>query len=174
MLLNHLRQRRSIRKFTQTPVPPQLVEKLKETALRVPSSRGKQPWQFIFVDDAELLQKISKAKMHGSAFLDKAPLAIIVLADTEISDVWIEDASIASISLQYEAEALGLGSCWVQIRNRKHSTETGSEEFLKETFQIPANYSIVAIIGAGYPEEQKTPHPASDLQSQKIHSNQFQ
>lgn len=54
----------------------------------------------------------------GAAFLADAAMAVVVMADPLASDVWIEDASIASIMIQLQAEDLGLGSCWIQVRER--------------------------------------------------------
>ena len=45
----------------------------------------------------------------GSQFLKDAPLAIVVLGDPMQNDCWVEDGSIAAISMQYQAEELGLG-----------------------------------------------------------------
>ena len=64
------------------------------------------------------IEKIADAKDLGSQFLKEAPLAIVVLGDPTQNDCWIEDGSIAAISMQYQAEDLGLGSCWCHQRGR--------------------------------------------------------
>ena len=53
--------------------------------------------------------------------LETAPLAVVICADETLNDAWIEDCSIASILLQLTAQSIGLGSCWIQIRNRMYS-----------------------------------------------------
>ena len=63
---------------------------------------------------------------HGASFLGDAALAIVVTADPLASDVWIEDASIASLMIQLQAEDMGLGSCWIQIRERYTATRITS------------------------------------------------
>jgi nitroreductase len=96
-MIELLRRRRSIRKFSAAIIAPETVETLIEAALRAPSSRGINPWEFILIDNPEMLSKLSKAKQHGSEFLKNAPLAIVVCADSGKSGVWTEDCSIAAI-----------------------------------------------------------------------------
>ena len=120
MFMKLLEKRRSIRKFTEQTVEPEKVQVLIEAALRSPSGRGINPWEFIVVEDRKLLSKLADAKQHGAAFLKGAPLGIVVCANPEKSDTFVEDASIASIIIQLAAESLGLGSCWIQMRNRNH------------------------------------------------------
>lgn len=89
-----------------------------KAALMAPTSKRSNAWQFIVVDDKETLKKLSFCKEQASQFIADAALAVVVTADPLASDVWIEDASIASIYLQLQAEDMGLGSCWVQLRER--------------------------------------------------------
>ena len=150
-----------------------VLETLKEALLRCPSSRSINPWEFIFVDDPNLLERLSCSKEQGSSFLKEAPLGIVVCGDESISDVWIEDCSIASITVQYVAEALNLGSCWIQIRNRNYDREKTSEAHIKELLQIPEHMKVEAIIGIGYPAEKKEGHPQHTLEYNKIHLNKY-
>jgi len=83
-----------------------------------PSSRSRRPWEFIAVTDKEKLEKLSKIREHSSDFLAGAPLGIVVVANPKTCDVWIEDSSIAAIIIQLSAQSLGLGSCWIQVRER--------------------------------------------------------
>ncbi|GAG68481.1 unnamed protein product, partial [marine sediment metagenome] len=99
MFLSLVQQRRSIRRYLDKPVASEKIDRLVEAALRSPSSRGFNPWEFVVVTDNGLLKKLSKAKPHGASFLKNAPLGIVVCADPEKCDVWIEDAAIASIIL---------------------------------------------------------------------------
>ncbi|MFC1468202.1 nitroreductase family protein, partial [Verrucomicrobiota bacterium] len=120
-MIELLRERRTIRRYETRAVEAQKVELLKETLLRSPSSRNFRPWEFCFVSDAAKLVELSECKPHGAAFLAGAPLGVVICADPARCDVWIEDASIAAILLQLTAQDLGLGSCWLQVRNRQHS-----------------------------------------------------
>ncbi|WP_026840281.1 nitroreductase family protein [Citrifermentans bremense] len=172
-MIDLLRKRRSIRKYTQEPVSPEALEALRETALRAPSSRGINPWEFIFVDDPFLLKQLAEAKQHGSQFVGGAPLAIVVCADSSKSDVWVEDCSIAAILLQFTALSLGLGSCWAQIRNRGRDANRSAEEYLQQLLGLPQQVKVECIIGIGHPDERKLPLAADKLQREKIRKNHW-
>jgi nitroreductase len=173
MLLSLLEKRRSIRKFQPESLKPDEVDALTEALLRSPSSRGRNPWEFIVVTDREMLDKLARAKEHGSAFLKGAPLAVVVCADPERCDVWVEDCAIASIVVQLTAESMGLGSCWVQIRLRPHGGGRSAEEYLREVLGLPARYMVASIIGIGHPDERPPGHPKESLPYDKIHFNGY-
>lgn len=172
-MIELLRKRRSIRKFTSEKIAPETVETLIEAALRAPSSRGINPWEFILVDDPEILVKLSQAKQHGSEFLRNAPLGIVVCADSAKSDVWIEDCSIAAIIIQLTALSLGLGSCWAQIRNRQHDSDKSAETYVQKLLGLPEHLKVVSILGIGHPAEKKSPVSADKLQREKIRINRW-
>ncbi len=173
MFIPLIQKRRSIRRFLKKPVEPEKIELLIEAALRAPSSRGLNPWEFIVVTERELLKKLSKAKTDGSVFLKNAALGIVVCADPEKCDVWIEDTSIASIFIHLAAESIGLGSCWIQIRERMHKNTVTSEEYVSEILNISGNIKVESIIAIGYPDEKKHPHAKEELQYEKAHNNLF-
>ena len=168
-----IRQRRSIRKYKKKEVAPEKIDQLIEAALRAPSARGTNPWEFIVVDDKTLLEKISTAKPHGATFLRNAALGIVVCAKVDKSDVWVEDASIASIYIHLAAESLGLGSCWIQIRKRMYDENKTSERYIAEVLDIPSNLKVESVVAIGYPDEEKSPHSKDELQYEKVHANRY-
>jgi nitroreductase len=168
IMLDILRKRRSIRRYKDKEIEPEKIDLLKEAALRAPSSRDIKPWRFVFVTNIALLEKLSRAKEHGSSFLKGARLGVVVCADENGSDVWIEDCSIASIILQLAALSLGLGSCWIQIRNRMHSYELSSEDYVKGMLDLPKNMRVESIISFGYPDEEKSAVPKEHLDYHKL------
>ncbi len=163
-----LRMRRSIRKYKDKDIDPRTIDDLKEAVLRAPSSRGINPWRFFFVTDRELLSRLSKAKEHGSDFIKGAPLGVVICADERESDVWVEDCSIASIILQLAGLSLGLGSCWIQIRNRSYSRDRSSEDYVREVLDIPQGLKVESMIAFGYPDEVLEPVPRDLLEYGKI------
>lgn len=173
MFFELIEKRRSIRQFKPVPVEKEKQNRLIEAALRAPSSRGFNPWKFIAVDDPELLEALSRAKQHGSSFLKNAPFAIVVLGDPAKSDVWVEDTSIASIFIHLAAEALGLGSCWIQIRKREHCPGITSEDYVRNLLNIPASLHVASIIAIGHPDQTKPGHPAESLQTENVFINRF-
>ena len=156
------RSRRSIRKYEKRPIEGESLEIIKEALLRCPSSRGNNPWTFLFIDEAELLDRLSRAKEHGSHFVKNAALAVVVCGDETRSDVWVEDCAIAAITAQLTAHSLGLGSCWIQIRNRPHSAEKTSKASVRELLNIPENLRVASIISIGFPGGTKTPVPGAN------------
>lgn len=172
-LLDLLRNRRSTRTFAETQISPELVEMLMKATLMSPSSKRTNPWQFIMVEDSTLLKTLSECKKHGSQLLAGSSLAIVVIADPERSDVWIEDASVASIVMQLEAEDLGLGSCWVQIRKRQTAEGEDSETYVKRHLEIPENFRVLSIIGLGVKQNESKPFDESKLQWEKVFINKY-
>ncbi|WP_300463099.1 nitroreductase family protein [Desulfobacula sp.] len=173
MFLELINTRRSIRKFKRTSVEKEKINTLIEAALRSPSSRGRNAWQFIVIDDISLLEKLSQAKPHGAGFLKGAPLGIVVCGDTSTSDVWIEDTAIASIFIHLAAHDMGLGSCWIQIRERDHTTSKSADAYIKDLLHIPDHLMIESIIAIGYPDEIKKGHEKNALPSGKVSFNTY-
>ena len=168
-----IKNRRSIRKYKKQEIEKDKIKKLMKAVLFSPSSKARYPCEFIFVNDKELLAKLSQSKPHGSAFLANAPLGIVVTADSAKSDVWIEDASIATTFILLAAETLGLGACWIQIRKRKYSETIDSEEYIRNILSIPDNRRVLAMVGVGYSDEIKMPRQEGDLEYDKIFFNQY-
>ncbi|MEI3478116.1 MAG: nitroreductase family protein [Bilophila sp.] len=131
-MLELLKRRRSTRLFTDQPVSEEDLDSLLKAALLAPSSMGKRPVECVVVRDRETIARLKTYKKHGTTALESAPLAIVVAADAQKSDVWVEDASIAATFLQVEAEALGLGSNWIQLRRRESDTELSEVAFRRE------------------------------------------
>ncbi len=167
-MLEILKNRRSTRKYKDKKIEDEKIEQLIHAALLSPTSRNFYSWEFIVVDDKETIGELSKAKASGSAFLKDAPLAFVVLGDPQISDVWVEDASIASIIIQLTAQSLGLGSCWIQIRKRDHDDKITSEDYVKDLLGIPEGKKVESIISIGYPNEDRLAHKIEDLRFDKV------
>lgn len=168
-----LKKRRSIRKFTTDKLQPDEVETILKAGLMSPTSKNSTSWEFIAIEDKVLLDKLSQCKKGASSFISKASLAVVVIANPIVSDVWIEDASIASIMMQMQAESLGIGSCWVQIRERQTKDETPSSAYVQDLLDIPMPYEVLSIIAFGYKEQEKPPFDEEKLQWEKIHINKF-
>lgn len=144
------KKRRSHRKFTDEIVSEEQIQSLLDVALMSPTSKGLRSYSFCVVENPELLQGLAGAKAMGSQFVSDAKCAIVVMAEPEVSDVWIEDSSTAAMSLLYQAEDLGLGACWVQIRERKSSDGKDSEVIVRELLELPENKRILCLIAIGH------------------------
>ncbi len=173
MFYDLLKSRRSIRRFQNREVEKEKTDTILKSALLSPSSRAIRPWEFIAITDRELLKKVSACRQGSSDFLAGAPLAVIVIADSSACDVWVEDASIASIIIQLSAQSLGLSSCWIQVRERFHSGDMRAGDYIKEALSIPEKYSVECILAIGYPAEEKKAYSEDELLYSKIHINRF-
>ena len=173
MFIELLKKRRSIRQFENRPVEKEKIDNLVEAALRSPSSRSLNPWEFVVVTDPQIIDELSRSKSHGASFMKNAPLAVVVCADPEKSDVWVEDCSIAALLLHLEATDLGLGSCWVQIRMREHDAGSSAEAYVKKLLNIGEDMVVEAIVAIGYPGEDKSEHPKSSLLYERVSYNRY-
>jgi nitroreductase len=165
--------RHSIRKFLELPIEDEKIELLKKAVILSPTGNQKNHWDFIFIRNKLMLNKLSKSKIHGSKLIAGAHLAVVIVGDPTISDTWIEDCSIASILLQLQALDLGLGSCWVQINKRQHNNSTSSEQFVKQLLEIPESKGVLSIIAIGYPAEKKAPISESKILYHKINDEKY-
>ena len=168
-----IKNRRSMRKFTDQELTQEEVVALLRAGLISPTSKRSNSWQFIAIDDKDTLKKLSLCKEHGASFLADAALAIVVMADPLASDVWIEDASIASIMIQLQAEDLGLGSCWVQVRERFTVNGTPSDDYVHALLDIPLQMQVVSVIAIGHKGMERKPFDEDHLQWEKVHINKF-
>ncbi|MGL4520347.1 MAG: nitroreductase family protein [Phocaeicola sp.] len=168
-----IKSRRSARKFTEQELTQEEVVTLLKAALMSPTSKRTNCWQFIAIDNKETLLALSKCKEKGADFLKDAALAIVVTGDPLTSDVWIEDTSIASLMIQLQAEDLGLGSCWIQVRERFTATGMASDEYVHGLLEIPLQLQVLSVIAIGHKAMERKPFNEEHLQWEKIHLNKY-
>lgn len=167
-------KRRSIRYYKKEKISEEMIEKIVEAGLLAPSSRNGRPFEFIVIDDRELLEALTTTKGHGSSFIDKSPLCIVVIGDKTISEALVEDCSIASTYIQLEVENLGLGSCWIQVRGRLRGNGDSSESYVRSLLNIPEKYMVESIITIGYKAEKKEEHTLYESDKNKIHRQKYE
>ena len=168
-----VKQRRSIRKFTEQELAQDDVVTIMRAALMSPSSHNTRAWQFVLVDDKDMLKRLSETRPMGAELLAGAALAVVVCVDSEVSNVWIEDAAIAAYGIQLQAEDLGLGSCWVQVRNRQAEDGTPTEDLVREMLNIPANVNVLCMVALGHKAMPRNPQNEEKLMWEKLHIGQY-
>ena len=171
-MLNLIMKRRSIRKFKDEKLSEEEIQKLIKGGLLAPSSKNKKVVELIAVDDKDTILKLKDCKNMGSLGLDTAPLALVVIADGEKSDVWVEDASVAASYIQLTAEDMGLGTVWIQMRKR-FSDHDDAENEVRKVLNIPEKFGVVCIIAAGYKNENIGPYRDNDVEESRAHYNKF-
>ena len=159
-------KRRSIRKFSERAVPREVVDRMLAEALSAPSARNTRTTRFLVVDDPALVARMAVMRDYGSGFLKGAPLAIVVLGDTSVSDLWRENASIAATILQLACVDEGLASCWVHINGRPCRREEPEGEqaadYLRGFLPIPEGCEPLCALAIGYSDFVPAPLPEAD------------
>lgn len=168
-----IQKRRSTRRFLDKPIPKEALSVLLKGVLMSPASKRSNPWSFIVITDKAMLEQLAKCKPHGANMLVDCAAAIVVLADPAKSDVWVEDASIASIYLQLLAEDLGIGSCWVQIRKRDCSEAETAEAYIANLLKIPEMIKVESVVALGYKETESKPFDESKLLKDRLFAGEF-
>lgn len=167
-------RRRSIRKFKTEPLSPEETRRIIEAALFSPTSKNRHSWEFIAVEEKETLSKLSVCKPGSASFVADASLAVVVLGNPLISDAWVEDASIAAINMQLQAEEMDIGSCWVQVRNRNYSDLISSGEYINELLEIPMPLEVLCVIAFGKKEKERMPTDPDNLHWEKVHVGKYE
>ena len=164
--------RHSTRRFSDKQLSESDVQKILQAALLAPTSKNCKSYEFVAVEDKDMFKQLSVCKNSGSAFLEGCALAVIVLGNKTITDIWVEDATIAATYMQLQAEALNIGSCWCHIRNRLLG-EMSSEQYVRDLLGIPAHFGVLCIIGFGHTNQEHKPHDLTELNWEKVHIGQF-
>ncbi|MDE6824948.1 MAG: nitroreductase family protein [Duncaniella sp.] len=166
-------ERRSIRRYTSEKIDPESVKLILEAGLLAPTSKSSRAWQFVVVEDEDVLTRLSQCKAMGAGPIGKCPLAVVVAVDATATEPWIEDASVAATMMMLQASALGLGSCWIQIRDRFTADGTPSNEYVQEALGIPETCPVVCIMTFGYKDEERKPQDLEKLKWENVHIGKF-
>ena len=165
--------RRSVRKYSEEKLTSDQVEQIMKSALMSPSSKHCNSWEFVLVEDKDVLNQLANCKPSGGHFIADCALAIVVLGDVTKSIASVEDTSIAATFIQLQVEDLGLGSCWVQIKGRETEAGEDSEEYVRNFLDIPYQFSVGCIIAIGNKVRPNRPFDENSLQWEKVHIGKF-
>ena len=172
-LLEMMQNRRSVRTYTGEPISEEQLTAILQAGLLSASGKAIYPWELITVQNKETLKQMSECRGASSKMLAGAEAAIVVVANEDLSDVWIEDCSIVMTNMHLMADSLGLGSCWLQGRLRQAPDGSSSEDFLRKILGYPENYRLEAILSLGMPKDHPAKRELADLPMEKIHREKF-
>jgi nitroreductase len=144
-------KRKSIRSYSEKPVPAESVKKILEVARLAPSGSNRQPWRFVVVQDAKRIKLI---KMFSEGLSGNPTLVIAICAEAAEPDTYL-DIGIATENIMLEAVELGLGSCAIG---------SFSEEPVKQLLGIPKEIPLILLISIGYPEGEPRLRPRKALE----------
>lgn len=165
-LLQWIRTRRSIRKYTDKAVPDSAIEEILRAAMYAPSAVNRQPWHFIVVSDREMFNRIMEIHPNAS-FLETASKAILVCGDEQLQHddgYYVVDCGAATQNLLLAAHMLGIGSCWIGVHPRVERKRRFSE-----LFGLPEHVHPYALVSLGYAAEEKS--TPERFRPERIHYN---
>lgn len=171
-LLELAERRRSCRKYTGEKVSDEAVREILKIALLAPSSWGQHPIEFVVLRDRKTIEAVARCKRMGAGPLPTADVAIVVMANTSNCELWIEDAAVASTYILLAAEELGLGACWIHMRNRAGQRTTADEE-IRKILGVPEIYSVLNVVALGQKAENKSARGEKDIHWQNVHYEKF-
>lgn len=172
-IMELFRHRRSVRKYDGTPIDKEALHKVLEAGIIAPTGDNFKTTQFILIKSREMLHKLAHIRKVGTRMLDTAGAAILVLGDSAKSDLWVEDASIAMAYMHLAADALGLGSCWVQMRARDDANGNDLEPVLRDLLGFPGNMRPLAILSLGNTTKHPAGRTSEDAEWERLHEERF-
>jgi F420 biosynthesis protein FbiB-like protein len=174
MIMDVIRTRRSIRRYTSQPVRVELIDRLLEAATRAPSSHNSQPWRFVVITtssvkaqladrmgerlradrlrEADRVAEIDRDVTRSRERITAAPLVIIAcmsLIDLdEARELLMATQSVAASiqNLLLAAHEAGLGACWM-------AAPLYCPDVVCEVLQLPSDWEAQALITIGYPAD---------------------
>ena len=156
-----IKERRSVRKYSNCQVPEEILQQIIETARLAPSAGNRQDWRFIIVQDKEQRDKL--LGITGQSFMETAPIIIAGVSLNPTRKMSCEvpayavDLAIAMTNITLMATANGLGICWIGAFNQDQA---------KTVLKIPNEYIVVQLMTLGYPADEpgvKIRKPASEV-----------
>jgi nitroreductase len=149
-MLETIKTRRSIRKYTSEPVDDGIIDQIIEIGTYAPSGLNNQPWKFVVVKDRTILDKIAKQTSY-SKIIKKAPVCIAVFLDQNLSYDRVKDIlgiGACTENIMLAIHTLGLGGVWLGeiLKNR---------DKVEKILEVPENCELMAVVALGHPDEQK-------------------
>jgi nitroreductase len=156
-----IRNRRSIREFTDQPVTRDLLQQIITAGIWAPSGLNNQPWRFVIIRDHEIKSKLAFLT-HYAHIVHGAPALIAVYLDQKKMYDSVKDHQAAGACIQnmlLTAHELGLGAVWLgQILKNKNR--------VNDVLQLSNQYDLMAILAFGYPKhrnQQSRRQPLTDF-----------
>jgi nitroreductase len=176
-LMEAIKGRRSIRRYTSKAVDDKTLEIILEAARQAPSWHNTQCWRFIVVRDSQTRNKLADTGIEmaqdkpnwAAEAMRITPIAIVACAEmrksgyyikepkgpvTDKGDWYMYDVALAMQNLTLAAHALGLGT-----------VNIGAFDAIKvaEILGVPEGYAVVSMTPLGYPDEEPNPRPRKEM-----------
>lgn len=149
--------RRTVRKFSQKPIPEEMLIKLVDCARMAAYAANIQPLKFAIIHAPDLCEKVFPFTKWAGYLEDGAPKEnerptayLALLGDTTLKKSFDLDTGAAGTTILLAAEEMGLGACWIGSLDKPA---------LSELFNLDATLSLTHLIALGYPAEKSRPVP---------------
>lgn len=153
-VLDIIRRRRSVRRYTPDPVSDEQIKRILLAAMNAPSAMNRRPWHFLVIRDEEVRRRLAGTlRLHP--YVEQAPALIAVLAEAD-TPAWRLDLGAAVQNMLLQATAEGLGSVWIGAPGETLQVEAG--HVLQAALGVPADLHLFAFVAIGHPAENPPPH----------------
>ena len=164
-VLDAIRSRRSIRKYTGEPIAEPVRRAILEAGFYAPSAMNRRPFHFVSITDRELMQKLSDLHPYAK-MLPLADWAIIVCGDESVSGpFYMDDCAAATQNILLAAHSLGVGAVWCGVDHTERQQSFG------ELLGLPEHIKAYSLIVLGMPAEEK--ETLDRVEPDKIHENRW-
>ena len=151
--MNTILTRRSIRKFTDKPIPKEILEDLVKAALHAPSGMGKQTWKFTVITNKNAIKRLADAiqtTLNRPGYNMYCPAAVIMPSNLRDSNWGREDNACALENIFLAARSYGVGSVW--INQMQNICDTPAIREILDDFGVPADHVVYGMAALGYPD----------------------
>lgn len=148
-LIDLIKNRRSVRKYQDKPVPKEALQEVLDCARLAPTAGNAQQWLFGCITDREQLGKVADATLYAK-FIRNSPACFAVFCRSD-HQLPVDDGCAATMNIIYGAAALGLGTCWVWGDNAPYA------DVIRDILHVPEDYRLITLVPTGYPAESPKP-----------------
>ncbi len=163
--LRTIAERKSVRSYTAQQVSNDTIELILRAGMAAPSSKNRQPWHFIVLDDRAALDSLA-TQLPYAKMLTQAPHAIVICGDVEASESWYLDCSAATQNILLAVQALGLSAVWTGVYPNDDRVVAVQQEL-----GLPANILPLAVVPFGYGAG--TEKPMDKYKAERIRRNKW-
>ena len=185
-VIQQLKERKSVRVFTDEPIPQKAITAILEAAVNAPTAGNQQLYTIINVTDPKLKEQLSESCDH-QPFIAKAPLVLVFCADCRkwynafleygcqprkpgVGDLLlaVSDTNIAAQNAVVAAQSLGIGSCYI-------GDIMENAEQQRQLLSLPEYVFPAAMLVFGYPtaEQMERSKPPRSPMAHIVHENTY-
>ncbi len=134
-------RRVSVRVYDKRTIDRNIIEKLVDAGRRAPTARKVEPWEFVVIENKDVLARISEMAPNGSFIKDAVCCIAVFCQDTRY---YLEDGVAATENILLAASDLGLGACWIAGDKKDYVRD------VSDLLAVPEGIRLISLISLGY------------------------